>query len=95
MSLVAICTDSSSLGQAAINSKGYVPALEFDGGDVLTENIAILSYIAGKAGALIPAGELGQVRALEALAYISTELHKSFKPFFHAKFQRTGESRRA
>lgn len=66
----------------AINPKGYVPALELDGGDVLTENIAILSYIADKAGKLIPGNDLGKFRALEALAYISTELHKGFKPFF-------------
>jgi glutathione S-transferase len=66
----------------AINPKAYVPALGLDEGGVLTENIAILSYIAAKAGKLMPGGDLGRFRGLEALAYISTELHKGFKPFF-------------
>ncbi len=66
----------------AINPKGYVPALELDDGTVLTENIAILSFIAEQAGGLLPPDEMGRFRVLEALAYISTELHKGFKPFF-------------
>jgi len=65
-----------------VNPKGYVPALRLDDGGVLTENIAILCYIADRAGKLIPGGDLGRFRLLEALGYISTELHKGFKPFF-------------
>lgn len=65
-----------------INPKGYVPALEFDDGEVLTENIAVLSFIADKAPQLTPEGRLGHFRLLETLAFISTEIHKSFKPFF-------------
>ena len=67
---------------ALINPKGYVPALEFDDGDILTENIAILSWIADQAPRLSPEAPLGRYRLLEALAFISTEIHKSFKPFF-------------
>lgn len=66
----------------AVNPNGYVPALGLDAGGVLTENVAILGYIADRAGNLMPQGPLGRFRALEALAYISTELHKSFAPFF-------------
>ncbi len=65
-----------------INPKGYVPALGFDDGAVLTENIAILTWVADQSPALAPSGALGPYRQLEALAYISSEVHKAFKPFF-------------
>jgi glutathione S-transferase len=66
----------------AINPKGYVPALILPDGDLLTENIAILSWIADHAPSLAPHGAVGRYRLLETLAYISTEVHKGFKPFF-------------
>lgn len=66
-----------------VNPKGYVPALVLDDGQTLTENIAVLSWIADRAPALGPDGDLGRYRLLEMLAFISTELHKSFKPFFN------------
>jgi glutathione S-transferase len=64
-----------------INPKGYVPALLLNSGEILTENIAILSWISDQA---VPAlfGDFVRYRLLEALAYISTEIHKSFKPYF-------------
>ena len=65
-----------------INPKGYVPALTLDSGETLSENIAILDWIAHQKTALKPAGPLGHTHLLEALAYISTEIHKTFKPFF-------------
>ena len=65
-----------------INPKGYVPALTLDGGETITENLAILDWIAHQAPVLKPDGALGHTRLLETLAYISTELHKSFAPFF-------------
>lgn len=65
-----------------INTKGYVPALVLDNGEVVTENIAVLDWIAGQAPQLSLPGELGRTRVLQALAYISTEIHKSFKPFY-------------
>lgn len=67
---------------STINPKGYVPALTLDSGETLSENIAILDWIAHQADALRPSGPLGHTRLLETLAYISTEIHKSFKPFF-------------
>ena len=66
----------------SINPKGYVPALALDDGALLTENIAILSWVADQAPRLAPQGDLGRYRLLETLAFISTEIHKSFKPFF-------------
>jgi glutathione S-transferase len=71
----------------AINPKGYVPALLLDSGEVVTENVAVLDWIATRAPALAPRGELGRTRLLEALAYISSELHKGFKPWFSAATQ--------
>ena len=65
-----------------INPKGYVPALTLDSGETLTENVAILDWIAHQNASLSPAGPLGHTHVLEALAYISTEIHKGFKPFF-------------
>jgi glutathione S-transferase len=65
-----------------INPKGYVPALMLDDGEVVTENLAVLDYIATQAPSLGLAGPLGRTRLLEGLAYISTELHKAYKPFF-------------
>jgi glutathione S-transferase len=61
--------------------KGYVPALLLNSGEILTENIAILSWISDQS---IPAlfGDFVRYRLLEALAYVSTEIHKSFKPYF-------------
>lgn len=66
----------------AINPKGYVPALELDQGETVTENLAVLSLIADRYPALGPVGQLGRTRLLEMLAFISTEIHKGFKPFF-------------
>ncbi|SPB16790.1 glutathione S-transferase [Caballeronia novacaledonica] len=65
-----------------INPKSYVPVVEFDDGKRLTENIAILSWVAQKAPSLAPSGEDGQMRLLEMLAFISTEIHKQFARVF-------------
>ena len=63
-----------------INPKGYVPTLELDDGQVLTENIAILSVVAERTPQLGLEG--GPFRLLEMLSFISTEIHKGFKPLF-------------
>ncbi len=65
-----------------VSAKGYVPALILDTGETLTENVAILDWISGQSPDLEPTGPLGRARQLEALAYISGELHKSFGPMF-------------
>ncbi|WP_447757584.1 glutathione S-transferase family protein [Sphingopyxis fribergensis] len=66
-----------------VTRKGYVPALALDNGEVVTENIAVLDYLAGIYPQFGVEGPLGRTRLVEALAYISTELHKSFKPYWH------------
>ncbi len=66
----------------AINPKGYVPAFDLGGGEILTENVAILSWIADQKQHLNPEGPLARYRLLEMLAFITSEIHKSFKPLF-------------
>src|SRR5262245_9588614 len=61
-----------------INPKGYVPALVLDDGQLLTENVAILAWIAERAPRLAPTGDLGRIRLIEMLTYMATELHKPF-----------------
>jgi glutathione S-transferase len=71
----------------AINPKGYVPALELDaGGAVLTEGPAILQYLADlkPESTLAPAnGTLERYRIQEWLAFINSEVHKSFGALFN------------
>lgn len=72
----------------AINPKGYVPALQLVGGEVLTENPAILQYLADSNpnAKLAPlAGTLERARLQEWLNFTSAELHKAFAPFFSGR----------
>lgn len=69
-----------------INPNGYVPALQFDDGAVLTEGPAIIQYLADQAPAkklAPPAGSLERARLQEWLNFIATEIHKSFGPLFN------------
>lgn len=71
---------------STVNEKGYVPVLELDGGERLTEVAAVLQYVADQAPAskLAPAnGTLERYHLQEWLNYLATEIHKSFWPFFH------------
>ncbi len=71
-----------------INLKGYVPALEMNNGQLLTEGVAIVQYIADLAPEkkLAPlAGTLERYRLQEWLNYIATEIHKGFSPLFNPK----------
>ncbi len=65
----------------AINPLGYVPTLRLDDGTVLTENSAILQYIADAypgAGLAPPESDrVARARLRQWLSFISTELHKA------------------
>jgi glutathione S-transferase len=67
----------------AINPKGYVPALVLDDCETLTENIAVLDWIADQYPQLRRNGALSRTRQIEMLAFISTEIHGAFKPMWH------------
>ncbi|MEP3047164.1 MAG: glutathione binding-like protein [Roseibium sp.] len=68
-----------------ISPNGYVPALVTDGGEIITENPSVLQYLADQspdAGLAPPNGTLERTRLQESLNFVSSELHKSFGPFF-------------
>lgn len=69
-----------------INPKGYVPALQLDNGEVLTEGPAIVQYLADQkpqANLLPPAGSLERARVQEWLNFIGTEVHKTLAALFN------------
>lgn len=83
---------------SAINPKGYVPALQPDDTTVITENPAVLQYLAGlapEAQLLPPPDSLDRVRAQEWLSFVSSELHKSFGPWFSGRSMQGDELERA
>jgi glutathione S-transferase len=68
-----------------VNPKGYVPALTLDNGEVLTENVTLLQYIADRnpaAKLAPPAGTMERYRLMEWLSFINSEVHKGFSPLF-------------
>ena len=68
-----------------VNPKGYVPTLQLDSGEVLTEGPAIVQYLADQKPerGLAPAnGTLPRYHLQELLGYINSELHKTYSPLF-------------
>lgn len=68
-----------------VNPKGYVPALQLDDGQVLTEVAAIVQYLADRRpdSNLAPApGSFERYRLQEWLHYVGSELHKSLGSLF-------------
>jgi glutathione S-transferase len=70
-----------------VNGKGYVPALQLDNGQVLTEGPAIVQYIADQnpaAGIAPAAGTMERYKLQEWLNFITSELHKSMGSMFNS-----------
>jgi glutathione S-transferase len=68
-----------------INKKGYVPALEFDDGTLLTEGVAILQFLADQKpeANLAPVnGTRDRYKLQEWLTFTASEIHKSYSPLF-------------
>jgi len=86
LELVDTDTKKTESGQnyLNINPKGYVPALELDSGDILSEGVAILQYLSElNTDFFSPkSGTVEKARLHEHLNYTASELHKAFGPFF-------------
>jgi len=89
LTLVKVDTASKKLADGgdfwAINPKGYVPALQLDNGEVLTEGPTIVQYLADsrpEAKLAPPSGTMERYRLQEMLGYINSELHKTYSPLF-------------
>jgi glutathione S-transferase len=68
-----------------INPKGYVPTLELENGEILTEGAVIIQYLSDQKPEknLFPKqGSMERYRGMEWLNYISTEIHKGYSPLF-------------
>lgn len=77
-------TTDSGLDFLTINPRGYVPALQLDDGEIVTENPAVLLTIGGqKSNSLSPTpGTLAYLQQIELLSFLGSELHKAYGPFF-------------
>ncbi|WP_332763585.1 glutathione binding-like protein [Phenylobacterium sp.] len=72
-----------------INAKGLVPAVRTDDGEVITENAAVLQYLADAfpdAGLAPAAGSPERYRLQQWLSFVGTELHKLvFNPLLSSR----------
>jgi glutathione S-transferase len=69
-----------------VNPKGYVPALQLESGEVLTEGTMIVQYIADlfpKSQLAPAAGTAGHYQLLEWLGFVSCELHRNLSFMFN------------
>jgi glutathione S-transferase len=83
-------TVASGADFSAVNPNGYVPVLELDDGQVLTEGPAIVQYLADQkpeCGLVPAAGTLARAQVQSWLNFVGTELHKMYSPWlFHAEY---------
>jgi glutathione S-transferase len=68
-----------------VTPKGFVPALQLDDGEIITEGAVILQWISDRkpeAGLLPAHGTLERYRALEWINVVATDLHKGMATMF-------------
>ncbi|HUN52702.1 MAG TPA: glutathione S-transferase N-terminal domain-containing protein [Candidatus Sulfotelmatobacter sp.] len=72
-------TEQKSEAYLKVNPRGKVPALEVDG-TVLTENTAILTYLAKRFAEkkLFPPDPIGEARCISTMAWLSNTVHPCF-----------------
>ncbi len=78
-----------------INPLGAVPVLISDQGKILTQNTAILEYLADQkpsAHLLAEPGTWERRETMSWVAFVASDLQKAFAPFFQAKNMTTSES---
>ncbi|RJG00413.1 glutathione transferase GstA [Noviherbaspirillum sedimenti] len=69
-----------------INPKGYVPAMELDDGQVITEVGVICQYLADlkpESGLVAKAGTTERYQQMSALNFVATEVHKQIGALFN------------
>jgi glutathione S-transferase len=78
-----------------VNSRGKIPALRTDQG-VLTENVAILTYIASSfpQARLLPEEPIGLARCISHMAYLSNTVHPASRTLFAPAVSRRTYPRR-
>jgi glutathione S-transferase len=72
----------------AVNPKGYVPALQLDSGEVLTEVGVIIQYLADQkpeSGLAAKPGSMERYHQMEAINFAATEVHKQLGALFNPK----------
>ncbi|HEX4782383.1 MAG TPA: glutathione S-transferase N-terminal domain-containing protein [Usitatibacter sp.] len=77
----------------ALNPRGRVPTLVVDG-HVITENVGILTYVAGghPEAKLWPKDTLHQAMAVSTMAWLSNTVHPAFGHVFRAERYADGEA---
>lgn len=68
-----------------INPKGQVPVLQLDNGDILTEGVAIVQYLADlkpDRNLIAPPKSLERYHQIEWLNFLASEVHKGYGPLF-------------
>ncbi len=71
-----------------VSPNGYVPSLQLKDGEIITENPAVLQYLADAhpfEKLAPPNGTLQRTRLQTILNFLSSELHVAFGPFFSGR----------